>query len=254
MKRFRRADAAAIARAFRRDGIVAIDGFLPAAAIDRLRDALLVSVFFRRRRDFDASDAQSVGDRRYLFTVDLKPPFASPALLANPRVLPALKRLLGDDCVVASFGAVAALPGAKAQHLHRDAPLLFPEDYAMSGRLPPHAITLAVPLVELDARSGPTRAWKGSQGWPEKPLARLERRRWIETTMERGSCFLMDYRLLHGGLPNRSRAIRPFLYITFARPWFRDPNFRYQRALSIDPGLLKRLPGACRRLLRLAEN
>ena len=35
---------------------------------------------------------------------------------------------------------------------------------------------------------------------------------------------MMDYRLLHTGLPNRTAQPRPMLYLVYARPWFFDQH------------------------------
>ena len=48
----------------------------------------------------------------------------------------------------------------------------------------------------------------------------------------------------------QSPLARPLLYITYSRPWFRDPNFLYQQALSIGPEELRRLPASVRKLLK----
>ena len=42
----------------------------------------------------------------------------------------------------------------------------------------------------------------------------------IEPVVREGSCMLWDFRLMHGGTPNRSALPRPLLYLTYCRPWF----------------------------------
>ena len=42
----------------------------------------------------------------------------------------------------------------------------------------------------------------------------------IEPVVREGSCMLWDFRLLHGGTPNRGTLPRPLLYLTYCRPWF----------------------------------
>jgi hypothetical protein len=52
---------------------------------------------------------------------------------------------------------------------------------------------------------------------------------------ELGDCIFMDYRTLHGGLANKSDGIRPILYVTYHRPWFRDyQNYSRQHSLILS--------------------
>ena len=55
-----------------------------------------------------------------------------------------------------------------------------------------------------------------------QPLARM------------GDVYMMDYRLIHGGLPNESESERPILYLVYGRPWFHDGfNFSDQPPVEI---------------------
>jgi hypothetical protein len=68
--------------------------------------------------------------------------------------------------------------------------------------------------------------------------------------VKRRSVLLMDYRLHHGGLANRSAGPRPILSLVFARPWWRDDvNFNEQPPLLYGPLQRLRMPPAVRSLL-----
>src|SRR5687767_1198797 len=60
------------------------------------------------------------GHNRYIISVDLKGAFNTPFLYANPILLQLLHGILGEDCVLNTFGVVVAFPGAEQQHVHRD--------------------------------------------------------------------------------------------------------------------------------------
>jgi hypothetical protein len=222
------AQAAVLLRAH---GCLQIDGLFPTAEIERYRAA-----FLRRYRRFlrgEAGriypDALMVGPGRYMITVRVQPPFSTPALYANPLVLPIVRRLLGPECILGGFGAVAALPGAGQQHLHRDHPALFDDE--LDAALPPFALTLVVPFVEMNARNGTTRLYGGSHAAPD---ALAEAMPPTDPLVPAGSCLLMDYRLRHGGTPNLSPHVRPILYSIYIRPWFRDwRNYRKQLPVEI---------------------
>jgi ectoine hydroxylase-related dioxygenase (phytanoyl-CoA dioxygenase family) len=94
-------------------------------------------------------------------TVNLIPPFDSPLLFANPYLLPILSAALGDDYVVGAYGAVCSLPSAAAQHRHADGGLLF-RSTGVDWLLPPAAITVVIPLIEMNEIHGTTTLWLGS--------------------------------------------------------------------------------------------
>ena len=49
-----------------------------------------------------------------MITVDVSGPFNDTSVYANAFYFPIINRLLGGQCVIDSFGAVCALPGAPA--------------------------------------------------------------------------------------------------------------------------------------------
>jgi hypothetical protein len=197
-------------------------------------------------------DALRVGDRRTMVTVRVEGSFNSPAVYANSRTFGLLKYLLSDAMILGSMGAVAALPGAQWQHQHRDHANIFDTTMVYPGGdrcypvLPPYAITLVLPLVPLDEMTGSTRLWPGSHlvldshaldGAPADPTVGL------------GDCYLMDYRLMHGGMPNRSDIVRPILYNVYYRPWFRDyQNYPLQSPLAMTETERRKVPQAYRGL------
>jgi ectoine hydroxylase-related dioxygenase (phytanoyl-CoA dioxygenase family) len=179
-----------------------------------------------------------------MLSVRLTGPFLDPRLYANPLLLPVLQQLLGADLLIDNFTCVIALPGAGEQHLHRDHPALFPESPQVSQDLKPYAITLVIPLVDLTPETGTTRLFPGTnRGNPpgEEALPFISR----------GECFLMDYRIEHQGLPNRSAMRRPVLYIVYTRPWFIDlVNMRRQPRINIDASDLAVIPSEHHPLFR----
>lgn len=197
-------------------------------------------------------DALRVGDKRTQITVDIKGPFNSPQLYANPCIFPVLKTLLSERMIVGSVGSVVSLPGAQDQHVHRDHPALFerPDVYAAGEAvipwLPPYAITVVVPLVPLNAINGTTRVWPGSHLVRQSEARQLP---YLDPVADVGDCLLMDYRLLHGGTANCSGNIRPILYNVYYRPWFRDTyNYSKQDPIQLSDDEYMRIPTEFRRL------
>ncbi len=169
-------------------------------------------------QDGEQADTMKVGNKRYLMAVDLSGGFADCEIYANRFVLAVARMALDEDAILESFGAVVSLAGAQQQHIHRDGPLLF--DAGISPILPCHALTLAMPLVDMNEMQGSTALWPCSHRWKE----RNEEVKPIAPDVAAGSCVLWDFRLYHGGTANRSQEPRPMVYATYARRWYQDPN------------------------------
>jgi ectoine hydroxylase-related dioxygenase (phytanoyl-CoA dioxygenase family) len=195
------------------------------------------------------NDALQVGDRRPMITVALEPPFDQRELVANSWLCSVLRAAFESDFVLGAYGVVCSLPDAPSQHIHQDGGDLFPQA-ALNRMLPMAAVTVAIPLLEMNEIHGTTALWPGSHHADtlgsaepgEKPI------------VSEGSCVIWDYRLRHGGTSNRSAVPRPLLYMTYCRPWFADhKNYRQQAALRAPKRFLTGLPDDLRGLLVRAQ-
>ena len=195
--------------------------------------------------DAGVEEAFDIGDRRMLLPLRLAGRFADPLVYGNPVVVAVARLALSDTAILETYGAVVSQPGAKQQHVHRDAPLLF--DSAIAPMLPAHALTFALPLVEMNDLHGSTSLWPGSHRWPRRDDA-------VEPqtpVIPAGSCVLWDFRLYHRGTPNRSTRHRPFVYATYARRWYQDPvNFEegQRQRLILDDDFRSAVPENLRAL------
>jgi hypothetical protein len=239
----------ACARLFRAHGCLQIDNALRPSLVRRLHDAY-VRRYSRYFVETEHADALRVGEGRHMITVDVEPPFHTPALYANPFILPVLVEALGAGVVLNSFGSVVSIPGAPAQNVHRDHPPLF-DEHAADLFAPPFAVTVIVPLVRLDERAGTTRMAPGSHAlFDDKGLARPR----FDPVVPVGSCLLMDYRLIHQGTENRSDAVRPIFYVVYSRPWFTDyMNYAKQDPLVMRASVHARTPAKWRSLFAHAK-
>lgn len=230
---------------FETHGVVQIDNAFPVELIQQLQ------VEFMRRyepyfRVDDHPDALRLGDKRYMLTVDMEQPFDASALVGAPMVLPIVRRLLGDDCVLGAFTAVISLPGSQDQRLHKDHPALFP-DTEWHFTLPPFTAQIIIPLVPLDEFTGTTRFYKGTH---REPTEMAEEMGAQDPMVALGGCILNDYRCAHRGLGNRSQVVRPILTLIYNRPWFRDyKNYGKQPPLRFSDPTYESLPPNVRSLL-----
>jgi ectoine hydroxylase-related dioxygenase (phytanoyl-CoA dioxygenase family) len=239
---------------FRADGALVIEDVVDAAIIAEARRAFN-QTYSHYLDGSKHEDALGVGDRRLLITIRLEPPFDDPRLFANPYLLSVLSAALDDGFVVGAFGVVCSLPSAPAQQRHEDGGILFPQS-RLNGLLPAAAITVGIPLLEMNELHGTTALWLGSH---RDATSAVTEEGAIEPVVREGSCMLWDFRLIHGGTPNGSALPRPLLYVTYCRPWFMEYlNFDAkknpkQKPLLATKAFLSGLSEQQRRLLARAQ-
>jgi Phytanoyl-CoA dioxygenase (PhyH) len=217
---------------FRIDGALIIEDIVEAGIIASARRAF--SETYSRYLDGSwHEDALIVGGKRVLITTPLEPPFDNPKLFANLNLLPILNAALDDGFVIGAFGVVCSLPSAPAQNHHFDGGILFPST-GIDKLLPAVAITVGIPLLEMNEVHGTTALWLGSHRDPSR-----KEQEGVEPVVREGSCILWDFRLWHSGTANRGSVPRPLLYLTYCRPWFLDhKNFTKKHNPKQKPFLI----------------
>jgi ectoine hydroxylase-related dioxygenase (phytanoyl-CoA dioxygenase family) len=175
-----------------------------------------------------------------MITLDLEPPFDRRELIANAWLCAVLSTAFESDFVLDACGVVCSLPGASMQHIHQDGGDIFPQA-ELNRMLPAIAVTVAIPLLEMNDVHGTTALWLGSHR--KGRSVNVVQEPGEEPVVQEGSCMLWDYRLQHAGTSNRSSVPRPLLYMTYCRPWFTDhKNYRRLVALRAPKGFLTTLP------------
>jgi len=220
--------------------------------INALKDSYIKQYekYFTEREHMDAL---TVGDKRYMITVKLSTPFNTPKIYANPFFYDLMVGLLGDECILQGLGSVTSLPGSEEQHWHHDHPPLF-YDIHIDPHLPSYAITVIIPLIDLNEQTGTTAMMLRSHRYPRggHPKAGAEI---IYPEVPVGSVLLFDYNIRHSGQANKSDQIRPILYNSYSRPWFRDHrNFQKQNSLIADRKELKKVPEEFLHLFNFASS
>ncbi|CAH0377009.1 unnamed protein product [Pelagomonas calceolata] len=144
-----------------------------------------------------------------------------------------VRQALGVDMKLIKSGCVVAMPGCPRQPVHPDGKHLFDE----GDHLPPHCITVFVPLVDMSGDLGPTEFYPGThrRDCPPQEYRACETgdcEGVAFTSAKAGDAVMFDYRVLHRGGANSSTRQRPLLYFTYARSWFTDAT-NYS-AVSLD--------------------
>lgn len=230
---------------FVKQGYAILDHVVPEEKI-RALNLEFVEDYARFIRDEETDEVKKVGPQRYMLSLRLTGGFGDPLLFANPYVVALVREILEPTAILEAYGAVLSLAGAPAQPDHYDAPHLYGSELA--ALLPAHALTFALPLIEMNESHGTTSLWPGSHRWRNKN----EKGERIDPVIPVGSCMLWDFRLVHQGTANVSAQPRPMLYCTYARPWYRDPvNFRKKKMhrVDFDAAFLETLPEDTRKLI-----
>ena len=234
------------AEMFVEHGVIQVDNAFPREMILKLQGEFMqrYEPYFR---DAEHPDALRLGDKRFMLTVDMDELFGAPSLIDSPMLMPILRRIVGDDCVLGAYTAVISLPGSRDQRLHKDHPALFP-DSEWHFRAPCFGAQIIVPLVPLDDLSGTTRFYKGTHRVPTEEAEQLTHQ---DPVVPLGSCLVTDYRCAHRRCRgNRSSVVRPILTLIYNRPWFRDfKNYAQQPPLRLTDAAYERLPDDTKELV-----
>ncbi len=208
------------AEALLRDGVAGLTGLWPARQIEDLGAALRKSIpgVFDTKAPLP-EDIWVVGKNRINGLVPIAGRMAGcAALLQHPALLALLDEALEEDWVYESFGVISSFPGSTVQKLHSDSPHLF-EDSDLARALPPFALTISIPLVDVDAMNGSTEFLPGTHRVVSSP-ASAEGAVWCN--VPRGDCMIWDYRVRHRGQPNNGDEPRPMFYATACRRFWQD--------------------------------
>lgn len=182
-------------------------------------------------------------DLRPLFTVDVEGAFNDPSFYANPIVMPFFKKCLGEDCIVGAMSSVVSFPGAPDQFVHRDSQAIFGDDYEVDQHVPPYAMTMLIPFVDCTTETGCTKVWPGSHRRNVPNAVETEKTPPFEPEVKVGSVLITNSKVVHRGGANRSQRLRPLVYLTYHRKWFRDFwGYETRPPVNVSALQLRRIP------------
>ncbi len=243
--------------AFREHGCILLRGALPVAAVEAMHADYVAQFGQMGAAQMAAEVAKpapnrviNVGADRYDIGLPMTGAFGCTDVFGNPILLKILRKLIGRNLHLINFTTVVSYPGTPQQRPHRDYPHLF-DHVDVGPDLPIYAINVAVPLIDVDLETGPTGVWLGSHRMTRN--AAVKDADMKQCAFKRGDCMLLDYRVLHAGLANRSQGARPIVYMVYALPWFFDES-NHSKRVPVDMPIddYERLPPALRPVLSRA--
>lgn len=232
---------------FRDHGVIAIRDAISAAAVEAVLED------FRTRYDTHMAPGQKELYRRFQsdplraqLPVAIDGPVANPEFFAPASAMALVRELLGEDVVVGEMGVVITHPGAGAQESHRDSTLLF-GGIDIDTAMPPFAMNLLIPLVDVGPDEGPTEYWPGSHRICDVATATATAP--TRMTLKAGTVLLHDMRVVHRGSAKASGVVRPLVYISYHRKWHQETNgYDDKPQLIVSLNMIERLPEAYRKL------
>lgn len=233
---------------FDKAGVVLLDQMIQPELVSKLRSAHELAI--KNWKGAGLGEPNNVGDKRFTVPIRMQPPFNNPALFANPVLIDLLTQAMGDKPILSAFGAVVTRKGARMQHIHREHPLLFADD-DVNKALPTYAVTVIVPLIDLDEAAGGTQLWENTHKtaanyqWEGDPHVIYTRA---------GAALTFDYRLYHGGMPCSASHGRPLIFLSYSLPWFKDTlAFESHAAVAISKQELAAIPAEHHDMFRFAN-
>ena len=257
--------AEAVAR-LRRCGVVALQNVLNRSFLHDYRAAFTDFAWKLQTGEIDTSGKTSNGERFFMHRLQdggsrrtparwemlLPRSFASQELVRASAIDGILSHfaVLGPRYVLHSLGVAIAEAGVAGQVWHCDSPYPFEWGTAAGSDIPPYAITMMVPLLNLTVDHGPTIFCIGTSHthgvFPEayyvasedptfraKAFLQISKDdcregtglREVQHVLQFGDAVLFDYQTFHRGGRNLSPDTRAVLYLTFSRPWYKDEGF-----------------------------
>ena len=151
-------------------------------------------------------------------------------ILENDNIRNMLEENLGVGEFDCDASVVYSKKGACVQNMHADgkhhpgsSDAGFHKDGWRTQLSKPYAICLFIPLIDLNHEVGFTQFWPGSHrnrgliGFGS--VAELTHSTW-DGICKAGGAVCYDYRLIHRGMPNNSKVVRPVVQLIFKKKWY----------------------------------
>ena len=227
---------------FNKKGFLCLRKVFDTDLIDGLQKELIEKYLSKKKINNKYNWFVQKDEKRIQTTLGLKGIFSNPNIYGSKIVLKILNQLFSINGVtnenqkeqykkyiIDSYTVITSLPNCSEQQLHSDGGGLFGS--AVDNLLPPHAILLGIPLINLDNINGTTEIFPKNNLKNEKFINEQQNSLSCKPFLKKGDCYLMDFRTIHRGLANNSNKKRSILFVRYCLPWWRDIA-NYRRKIS----------------------
>lgn len=219
--------------AVQRDGFVVLPSLLSTDEISSVREGVMPLLEHQGRNDFEGTRTQRV------YAVLAKTRVLD-RLVAHPRVLALLDRILLPNYLLSQAQVINILPGESAQDLH-------PDDgfYRVPRPRPPLGAATVWAIDSFTEENGATVIVPRSHEWGDDRQPEEEDER-IAAVMPAGSVIFYPGTVWHGGGENRTASARLAVTCQYCEPWLRTQENYF---LSLSRDTVRALPEDLKRLL-----
>eukprot|EP00475_Leptophrys_vorax_P045021 TRINITY_DN9234_c0_g1_i2.p1 TRINITY_DN9234_c0_g1~~TRINITY_DN9234_c0_g1_i2.p1 ORF type:complete len:437 (+),score=103.95 TRINITY_DN9234_c0_g1_i2:274-1584(+) len=168
------------------------------------------------------------GEGRYEYLMPFKPPFNTSFVYQDERMRHILWDLFGGRFKLELPTVITSKVGSKNQRWHSGNNYLFhPEE-----RLPPYAVVVGIPLVDVPLERGPTEVC------PRKNMRFYQGyscavKGGIAFPTDLGTIQIFDYKLLHRGPANRSDKDRPMISLVYSKLFYMNQDAIVNRGVPL---------------------
>ena len=224
--------------AHHRDDLIANGYSIMPDALDAAFCDEIIAEFERMRGVWRRALVQDFHGRRtvrYFDLLNAAPLFQR--VPVAPRVLAVVRAVLGDDCLLGTYGSVSIGPGEPAQMIHADDSL-----YRIPRAHPTFYVNVILALNDFTDANGATRIVPGSHRWDHYPAHPPAYESIPAETPKGGAIFTLGS-IYHGGGANvTTDQVRHGRTEAYVANWIRpQENFQaavaQERAAGFDPEL-----------------
>jgi ectoine hydroxylase-related dioxygenase (phytanoyl-CoA dioxygenase family) len=241
---------ALVGAALHADGAVIIEGMLPPAALQAIRDEVAphVAAADPGMRHLNAALQDFFGTKtRHVSGLAAKSPTFATQLMIHPLLLGVCDEFLLPACARYQLNLghlIVRQPGAEAQYLHRD------EDVWVHVPRPHPELQIATmtALVDFTAADGATRIVPGSHRWERGRQPSPSEI--ADAEMPAGSTVVYLGSTIHGAGTNSTvDTWRPGVHLSYTLGWLRTEENNY---LAVPPAIARTLPVLAQEILGYA--
>lgn len=206
-------------KSFRQNGVVLLQEIYSAEQMEKIRGPLGTIAL-------NSTHGQNSLKKRNVINLKIEGELNSESLYANQSVLGSIMAILPRRyLMLTSFCASISGPHTPEDRInygHKDLFKLNDKKHLIRN-IPPFEVILIAALKDIAPEGGELRVWPASHLSPSasRPTT-VDQSQFIDVSLRKGDCILIDSRLAHQFLANSSSTSAEYLIVRYSIPWFRN--------------------------------